>query len=227
MNDDLQTNDVPEKEEEDFAKLLESYDEGMNEEVQIGDKIQGEIIEIGMDSVFVSTGTKVDGVVDKKELLTEEGQFPYQKGDRLDLYVVQTTESEIRLSKAISREAGSQALYDAYKSKIPVDGKVTETCKGGFRVEIMKKKAFCPLSQMDIKYVNKPEEYVGNAYRFMISRIEEKGRNIVVSRRDFSGNRSERSTGSVSPRSGCGCHAGRYGYQTHELRGFCRAVSGY
>ena len=185
MNDDFQANDTPEEEDEDFAKLLETYDEGMNEEVQVGDKIQGEIIEIGMDSVFVSTGTKVDGVVDKKELLTEDGQFPYQKGDRLDLYVVQSTESEIRLSKAISRESGSQALYDAYKGNIPVDGKVTETCKGGFRVEIMKKKAFCPLSQMDIKYVNKPDEYVGDTYRFMITRIEEKGRNIVVSRRDF------------------------------------------
>ncbi|MFH2065986.1 MAG: 30S ribosomal protein S1 [Pseudomonadota bacterium] len=184
MNDQFE-DEFENNEEEDFSKLLESYDVGMNEEIQVGDKIKGEIIELGMDSVFINTGTKVDGVVDKKELCNEDGEFPFAKGDRLDLYVVYISESEIRLSRALSKESGSQALYDAYKSKIPVDGKVTEVCKGGFRVDVMRKLAFCPLSQMDIKYVNKPEEFVGNTYRFMISRIEEKGRNIVVSRRDF------------------------------------------
>jgi len=182
--DDELDNDKNE-EEEDFAKLLESYDEGMNDEIQVGDKIKGKIIEIGMDSVFINTGTKVDGVVEKKELCNDDGEFPYVKGDELDLYVVYSSESEIRLSKALSGESGDQALYDAQKNKIPVDGKVTEICKGGFRVEIMKKLSFCPLSQMDLKFVTKPEEFVGNTYRFMISRIEENGRNIVVSRRNF------------------------------------------
>jgi small subunit ribosomal protein S1 len=185
MNDDIFDDETDDNDEESFAKLLDSYDVGMNDEIQVGDKIKGEIIEIGMDSVFINTGTKIDGVVEKNELCNEDGEFPFEKGDKLDLYVVFSSESEIKLSKALSGDSGGQALYDAYKNQIPVDGKVTETCKGGFRVEVMKKLAFCPLSQMDIRFVTKPEEFTGNTYQFMITRIEEKGRNIVVSRRNF------------------------------------------
>jgi len=172
-------------EEENFAELLKSYDQDMDEEVQVGDKIQGEIIEIGMDSVFINTGTKIDGVVEKNELVDENGNFAFEKGDILDLYVISTNESEIRLSKALSSASGHHMLYDAAKNKIPVEGKVSSTCKGGFHVEMMKKQAFCPLSQMDLKYVKDPEVYVGSTFQFIIKRIEEKGKNIIVSRRDF------------------------------------------
>ena len=56
----------PEREEESesFADLFEAYTSGMKEDLQVGDRIQGEIIAIGKDSAFVSTGTKIDGVVD-------------------------------------------------------------------------------------------------------------------------------------------------------------------
>jgi small subunit ribosomal protein S1 len=38
---------------------------------------------------------------------------------------------------------------------------------------------------MDIKYVEQPETYVGQTFQFLIKRIEENGRNIVVSRREL------------------------------------------
>ena len=86
----MSDNFVDEKnpEEESFADLLESYSTGMNEDVQIGDKIRGEIIAIGRDAVFIDTGTKIDGVVDKEELLDENLALPYKEGDILELYVV-------------------------------------------------------------------------------------------------------------------------------------------
>ncbi len=184
MNDNFE--DITDDgEEENFAELFESYNKGMNEEIQVGDKIQGEIIEIGMDSVFINTGTKIDGVVEKNELVDENGDCNLAKGDILDLYVVSSNESEIRLSKALSGASGHHMLYDAFENKIPVEGKVSATCKGGFHVEIMKKQAFCPLSQMDLKYIKDPEQYVGSTFQFIIKRIEGKGKNIIVSRRDF------------------------------------------
>jgi small subunit ribosomal protein S1 len=69
--------DEKDSEEESFADLLESYGAGMNEDVQLGDKIKGEIISIGKDTVFIDTGTKIDGVVDKKELLDDNRELPY------------------------------------------------------------------------------------------------------------------------------------------------------
>ncbi|QTA83919.1 30S ribosomal protein S1 [Desulfonema limicola] len=184
MSDNL-TTENNENEEENFADLFESYNTGMNEDLQVGDMVKGEIISIGMDSVFVNTGTKIDGAVDKAELLDENGEMTFSKGDILELYVVAFNENEMRLSKALSGAGGINLLQDAYEGRVPVEGRVTEQCKGGFRVEIMQQKAFCPVSQIDIRYVEKPEIYVGENLEFLITRFEENGRNIVVSRREL------------------------------------------
>jgi small subunit ribosomal protein S1 len=183
MNDDFD-NDTPVGEES-FAELFESYSTGMNENIQVGDRIQGRIIAIGSNNVFVDTGTKVDGVVEKSELLDHDGQLSVAEGDELDLYVIAADESEIRLSKAISGIGGLNMLRDAWEQRIPVEGKVVAAIKGGFHVEVIKRRAFCPISQMDVTYVEDPGIYVGQTGNFLIKRFEENGRNIVVSRRDL------------------------------------------
>jgi small subunit ribosomal protein S1 len=170
---------------ESFAELLEAYSGGMRDGVQVGDRISGKVIAIGKDSVFFDTGTKVDGVVDKKELLDDNGELPYEAGDTIELYVVAADETEIHLSRALSGIGGLHLLEDAYRNEIPVEGKITETCKGGYRVELMHRRAFCPVSQVDIKYVDKPEDYVGETFLFVITQFEDNGRNIVVSRRSI------------------------------------------
>lgn len=189
MNDDFE-NDSPENEnpdtgEESFASMFEQYMTGVKDDLQVGEEVIGKIISIGDDSVFINTGTKVDGVVDKLELMDDEGELKVKLGDTLKLYVVSMGEGEIRLSRAITGAGGTNRLYDAYRNRIPVEGKVTETCKGGFRVNILGKIAFCPVSQIDVAYVEQPDIYVGGGYEFLITRIEEKGRNIVVSRREL------------------------------------------
>jgi small subunit ribosomal protein S1 len=183
MNDDVEN--APPDAEESFADLLESYSAGMNENIQVGDRIRGRIISIGSSNVFVDTGTKVDGIVEKAELLDDDGQLSVAQGDELDLYVVAADESEIRLSKAISGIGGLNMLRDAYEQRIPVEGKVVAAIKGGFQVEVIKRRTFCPISQMDLIYVEDAEAYVGQTFSFLIKRFEEQGRNIVISRRDI------------------------------------------
>lgn len=183
MNDDLEK--TPPEAEESFADLFESYSAGMNENIQVGDRIRGRIISIGGSNVFVDTGTKVDGVVERSELLDDDGQLTVAQGDELELYVVAADESEIRLSKAISGVGGVHMIRDAWKERIPVEGKVVASIKGGFHVEIIKRRAFCPISQIDVSYVEDPSVYVGQTFTFLIKRFEENGRNIVVSRRDI------------------------------------------
>lgn len=170
-------------EEESFAELFEAYSEGVNEDVQVGDKIKGEIISIGKDTVFVDTGTKIDGVVDKEELLDDNRELPFNEGDVLELYVVSNNGSEIRLSKALSGIGGFHMIDEAFHSAVPIEGRVKAECKGGFQIEIMQKRAFCPISQMDLGFVETPGDYVGDTHRFLITQFEEEGKNIVVSRK--------------------------------------------
>ena len=168
-----------------FADLLESYSPAKKEELQIGDKVRGEIISIGKESVFIDTGAKTDGVVDKEELLDDSGEMLFKEGEEIELYVVSVTEHEIRLSKALTGVGGISLLRDAFEGGVPVQGTVKELCKGGFRVEIMHRKAFCPGGQIDVRYAENPDEYVGKEYPFLITQFEEQGKNIVVSRREL------------------------------------------
>jgi small subunit ribosomal protein S1 len=190
MNEELDTEDMPpennhDPEEPGFAELLQQYDRASGKELQIGDRIQGDIIAIDRDTVFVDTGTGTDGVVEKAGLLDESGMFSFQVGDRVDLYVVAVTEEEIRLSRALSGTMDQDILREAYETKIPVSGKVSGVCKGGFTVEIMKLRAFCPVSQMDTRPVTEMDGYVGLTDEFRIIQYSENGKNIVVSRKQL------------------------------------------
>jgi len=159
----------------------------------VGDKISGKIVSIGRDSVFVDTGTKIDGVVDKAELLDENGEIDLSEGDILELYIVALSDEEIKLSKALSGIGGLNMLKEAYEKAAPVEGKISETCKGGVRVDILQRKAFCPVSQIDINYVEDASDFVGQSFNFLITTFEENGRNIVLSRRALLAREQEKS----------------------------------
>jgi len=172
-----------EEKEQSFAALLEAYSPGADADIGVGDKIRGKIVSIGKESVFVDTGTKIDGVVDKAELLDENRELTLVEGDMLELYIVALSDEEIKLSKALSGIGGLNMLEEAYDKAAPVEGKISETCKGGVRVDVLQRKAFCPVSQIDINFVEDPSDYVGQTFNFLITTLEENGRNIVLSRR--------------------------------------------
>jgi len=78
-----QDNENQDNEDQSFAKLFESYSSGMKDDLQIGDRIKGKIISIGKDSVFMDTGTKIDGTVERAELLDGDGNMPFIEGDEI------------------------------------------------------------------------------------------------------------------------------------------------
>ncbi|WP_320170907.1 30S ribosomal protein S1 [Maridesulfovibrio sp.] len=169
--------------EESFAELFEAFQSESNDNLQVGDQIKGTVISITKDSVFIDTGSKVDGVVDRDELTGEEGELTVKEGDSVELYVISMNNNEIVLSKAMSGAGGLNMLREAYENRVPVEGKVAETCKGGFRITMMHRKVFCPVSQIDTSFVEDAESFVGTVHNFQIIKFEENGRNIVVSRR--------------------------------------------
>ena len=169
--------------ETDFATLLNSYTPTEATDLQVGSKVRGKIIAIGGDTIFVDIGSKIDGVVEQAELLDENNQMNYEEGDIVELYVVELKEDEIRLSKALSGIGSFTLLKEAYENAVPLEGKILETCKGGLRVEVMGRKAFCPASQIDVNFVENLEDYVGQTCQFLIRQVDARDKNVVVSRR--------------------------------------------
>jgi small subunit ribosomal protein S1 len=180
----------------DFARMLEESFSQTRRKLSVGDKVKGEVLVVGKEDVFVSTGPQAEGVVARRDLLGEDGQPRCKVGDVLDLFVVQVKGGEVRLSPNPTAKNLADDLEDAFDMMLPVEGKVVEVVKGGFRVQMHGKLAFCPVSQMDVKYVETPEEYVGRKLAFRITQFAEGGRNIVVSRRKVLEEEREASAGS-------------------------------
>ncbi len=171
-------------EEKSFAQMLAESEMDAGPELKAGEKVRGRIISIGKDHVYIDTGTKIDGVADKSELLDKEGNLDLQEGDMVELFVVSRNQGEIRLASSFGAHGGVEQLIQAMEQEIPVQGKVKETCKGGFRVQVMGSHlAFCPMSQLDSRMIEQPSDLVGETFLFLITRVEENGRNVVVSRR--------------------------------------------
>lgn len=168
----------------DFAKMFENSLQGVGRKVEVGEKLRSEILSVGKEEVFVSTGTMDDGVVLKTDLMDENGKVPELKvGDFLDLYVTRVQGGQVQLSPKPTSKNLADDLEDAFDMMLPIEGRVTEVVNGGFRVSVMGKPAFCPISQIDLRRVDDANSYVGQKFEFMITKFEQKGRNIVVSRR--------------------------------------------
>lgn len=170
---------------EDFEQMLNDSFTGGARRLKTGDNVRGEILSIGKEEAFMSTGTPVDGAIPVRELLDDKKQLKYKVGDVIDAKVVRVREGEILLKPAgsLSSSGDLESLEDAFDMELPVEGRVTEAVKGGFRVQIQGKMAFCPISQIDSKFVKEGAEFIGQKFDFIITQFEERGRNIVVSRR--------------------------------------------
>ncbi|MDR1241508.1 MAG: S1 RNA-binding domain-containing protein [Deltaproteobacteria bacterium] len=173
-----------EQDDSTFAEMFAAQEKEEQSAVrlEVGRKVKAVVVAITNDTVFVSTGNKVDGLVEKAEL-EQDGVSACAVGDVLDLYVVHVSAQEVRLSKVVRGSGSLAVLEDAKKSSVPVEGKVTALVKGGFSVDIMRRRAFCPLSQFDVRPVESPENCTGKSFNFIITKLEQNGRNIVISRR--------------------------------------------
>lgn len=171
--------------QEDFATLFEAsqFQEGVR--IQRDSKIHGTIVSIGDEWLFVDIGGKSEGAISREEFLDDQGNLTVRLGDSIDAYVVSTRPGEIILSVKMTSAASEEAIRGAFASGVPVEGLVESERKGGYSVTLLGKSGFCPFSQIDLQSTGKPEDYIGKRFTFRIIEYSDRGRNIVVSRREI------------------------------------------
>jgi small subunit ribosomal protein S1 len=166
---------------ENFEQMLE--DTLVNiKQLEIGDKISGEVINITDSYIFVTLGGKRDVYAEKQDYTNKSGELSYKVGDTLEGYIVKDTETETLIAKSLV-SVNLSILQDAFEEKIPVNGKVQSMTKGGYIIDISGIKAFCPISHIDDKIVIEPKKFMNKTYDFRIIDFKDKGQNIVVSRK--------------------------------------------
>lgn len=170
---------------ENLRKMIDTRDTDVRTDLAPGVKVTGTIAKIGPEYVFVDIGAKNEAVIAAAELKNKEGVLAVALGDTISAYIVSDMVSEIVLSKSLAgkgRSAAVQELLDVMNNRVPVQGKITGINKGGLNVKVLGHRAFCPASQIDLKFTDNTTAYLGKTLDFVITRITEGGRNVVVSR---------------------------------------------
>ena len=180
--------------EEDFAAMFEASTKPKRFEK--GQTLEGTIVAIGPEVAFVDVGGKGEATIEIDELKDANGELDVAVGDRIQAMVVSTEEGLI-LSRKLARSAAtSRQLEDAFRTGLPVEGRVERTVKGGYEVRIGRQRAFCPISQIDTLRTD-PSAHEGHVYEFRITEYKEGGRNIVVSRRALLEERQQASAAEI------------------------------
>ncbi|HTP66539.1 MAG TPA: 30S ribosomal protein S1 [Geobacteraceae bacterium] len=173
-----------EENEESFAELFEKSFKEHGKRLAPGEKVTAQVLKISGEWVFLNTGRKGEGVLDRKELLDAEGNLTVKEGDTITAWFLSSSNNEMRFTTRLGGAAVQNQLEEAWKSGIPVEGHVEKEVKGGFEVKVAgNTRAFCPFSQMGLRRTDNPGGYVGMHLPFRVTEYGERGRNIVLSHR--------------------------------------------
>jgi small subunit ribosomal protein S1 len=167
-----------------FADMLAESGSAPRRRFQIGEKVAGKIIQLGAEVAFLELGSGVaEAMIETIELTDAEGHVAARVGDIIDGVVVKASDRGVVVSKgrAAPRDHGRDALAEAARTGLPVEGVVTGVNKGGLEVEVHGVRAFCPVSQIDVRFVGDPASFVGQKLQFKVQRAD--GRDAVLSRR--------------------------------------------
>ena len=165
---------------EDFAAMFEATTQAKR--LDQGDLVEGTIVSIGPEVALVDVGRKGEAVIDIAELKNADGEFEVALGDPIQAMVVSTS-GGLTLSRRLAGAAASDQQFEAaFQSGLPVEGKVERQVKGGYEVRVGRRRAFCPISQIDVRGAD-ASAHEGHVYQFRIIDYNEGGSNIVVSRR--------------------------------------------
>ncbi|MCB1054835.1 MAG: S1 RNA-binding domain-containing protein [Acidobacteria bacterium] len=179
---------------EDFAAMLAEFEAGAgakrDRQLKVGEKVSGRVVAIGEENAFVDVGAKAEAVLDLAELRAEDGSLDLEVGQEIEALVAaidRESGAPMLRSKPGRGAAVREELRQAHAHGLPVEGLVTGVNKGGVEVEVGGLRAFCPVSQLDLRFVPEPAVYLGQRLTFRITRYEEDGRgrgpNVVLSRR--------------------------------------------
>ncbi len=167
-----------------FAELFEQSQVGRTA-LEPGQQIEATVLQISDEWLFLDVGQKGEGVLDLKEMRDAEGQLKVAVGDRVKVYFVSRKGGELRFTTRLGGgSSGTAQLEEAWRSEIPVEGRIEKEIKGGYEVRLPGGvRAFCPFSQSGLRRQEDNSEAIGQSLSFRITQFSEQGRNIVVSHR--------------------------------------------
>ncbi|MDX9789685.1 MAG: 30S ribosomal protein S1 [Candidatus Kapabacteria bacterium] len=160
-----------------FSKMFDNAIKTIKED----ELVNGKIVNITKDEVFVDVGFKSLGVVPKAELLNAE---TYKVGDEIDVFIEKMEDSNGKLLLS-RRRADFMRIWEdiiALHDKQEVTKvKILRRIKGGMVVDLLGIEAFLPGSQIDVRPVRDFDSWVGKTIDVKVVKVNHPSENVVVS----------------------------------------------
>jgi len=163
--------------QEEYLKSFQSLEEGQ--------LVDGIVIQVTEDQVFVDVGYKSEGKIP----VSEFDELP-TVGDTVSVVLEkkENKHGEVIVSKQKADvKVFWKNLRQAFQDKAPVEGTISRVVKGGFEVTLgAGVRAFLPISQSDSQKVEKAEKLVDLKSLFYVERLYSDNKvNVVVNRRKY------------------------------------------
>ncbi len=161
--------------QEEFLKTID--------ELEVGQLVEGTVVQVNSENVFVDIGYKSEGRVPIEEF----DELP-KPGETVNVVLLskETKTGGISVSKKKADEKLFwKTLKQAFQDHEPVEGVVARVVKGGFEIRLAGDvRGFNPISKMDLHRIEEPDEYLNMKSMFYVERVYSENRvNIILSRR--------------------------------------------
>ena len=167
---------------ESFKDLLSQYEQSHSRKGESGTQLEGTVIAVSAESVFLDIGFKSEGIL---PLAALQGVGESVKvGDKLLVSVKgRDPEGYYEVTRGkIQRPTDWASLEKAFAEKATVVGTVTGVVKGGLSVDVGVR-AFMPASRSGTRDASEMEKLVGQEIRCRITKLDVTEEDLVVDRR--------------------------------------------
>ena len=167
----------------DQIHLQEQYLETL-QPIKEGQLINGTIVEINAEYVFIDVGYKSEGKIDISEF-----ENPPKIGDSVDIIIIRTESNDG--SVIVSKRKADEKIFwknlkKSFNEKLPVEGKIVRSVKGGYEVSLgYTVRGFMPLSKTDVKHITNVSELLNKESLFKIERLFSEGKVNIINPDDL------------------------------------------
>ena len=158
-----------------FGEILSEFEQAHHTE---GQRVEGTVVSVTPEFVFVDIGRKMDGV------LPRDPAQEWKTGAKLLVSIRGRDEQGNYLLSTVRVETPRDwsGLEAAYANKRTIAGTVLEVVKGGLRVDVGVR-AFMPASRSGIRELAEMEKLVGQEIECRITKLDTATEDVVVDRR--------------------------------------------
>ncbi len=164
---------------EDFLSLLENTFHTPRE----GEVVEGTIVKVTPQEVYVDIGAKSEGVAYRREFKEPD----LKPGQKTHVYV-ESIDNQDGRTIVSKHKADFMMTWDrikeVYSSGETIEAKVLRQVKGGLIVDVFGVDAFLPGSQIDVRKVRSIPSFVGKKVGVKVIKLNRLRKNIVVSRKE-------------------------------------------